>query len=59
MRTQNPQAIPVAPNVPLLDSTFLPGEEDWAVLESLNLRGSGFDDDDRFADFGVSAGDFD
>lgn len=60
MRTQHSQVIPAAPTVPLLDATFLPAEEDWAVLESLNLNGNGFDhDDDRFADFGVSAGDFD
>ena len=61
MRTQlqaNP--LPAASSVPLLDASFLPAEEDWAVLEAFCPGGSGFDpDDDRFAEFGVSAGDFD
>jgi hypothetical protein len=61
MRTQaTPGIVPAAPTVPLLDATFLPAEEDWAVLEGFLPNGAGFDpDDDRFADFGVSAGDFD
>jgi hypothetical protein len=47
-------------SVPLLDASFLPAEEDWAVLEALHANDFGFDDDeDRFAGLGVSAGDFD
>ena len=59
MRT--PQTAPALPaaTVPLLDASFLPAEEDWAVLESLHANDFGFDDDDRFAGFGVAAGDFD
>jgi hypothetical protein len=61
MRTQTSQGlVPAAPTVPLLDATFLPAEEDWAVLEAFTPRAGGFEiDDDRFAEFGVSAGDFD
>jgi hypothetical protein len=60
MRTPQPNPVrPEASTVPLLDASFLPAEEDWAVLEALNLNAGTFDDDDRFADFGVPAGDFD
>ena len=61
MRTQAPQSVvPAAPSVPLLDATFLPAEEDWAVLEAFCPNDGALDvDEDRFADFGVSAGDFD
>ena len=48
-----------AASVPLLDASFLPAEEDWAVLESIQAAGFGDDDEDRFAGLGVSAGDFD
>ena len=58
-----PQAVPaplLAPNVPLLDASFLPAEEEWEVLEALHARNGGFDaDDDHLAGFGVSAGDYD
>ena len=47
------------PPVPLLDASSLPAEEDWAVLEALQTGGDGLDpDEDRFADLGLSAGDF-
>jgi hypothetical protein len=47
------------PAVPLLDASFLPAEEDWAVLEALHSHADGLDpDEDRFADLGLSAGDF-
>jgi hypothetical protein len=47
-------------SIPLLDASFLPAEEDWAVLESLHANDIGFDDDDdRLAGLGVVAGDFD
>jgi len=61
MRTQSvPGLVPAAPSIPLLDATFLPAEEDWAVLEAFCPNAGGLDaDDDRFAEFGVSAGDFD
>jgi len=59
MRT--PQtAVPLpAASVPLLDASFLPAEEDWAVLESLHADFGLDDDEDRFAGLGLSAGDFD
>jgi hypothetical protein len=48
------------PSIPLLDASSLPAEEDWAVLEALGSAGDSFDpDEDRYAGFGVSAGDFD
>ena len=60
MRT--PRAAPLlAPSsaVPLLDASFLPAEEDWAVLEALHTNDGGLDaDEDRYADLGLSAGDF-
>ena len=60
MRT--PRAMPplaTSPAVPLLDASFLPAEEDWAVLEALHTNADGLDpDEDRFADLGLSAGDF-
>ncbi|HSV16878.1 MAG TPA: hypothetical protein VLR71_00610 [Casimicrobiaceae bacterium] len=46
-------------SVPLLDASFLPAEEDWAVLEALHANDFVDDDEDRFAGFGLSAGDFD
>jgi hypothetical protein len=58
MRTVNTGAS-VAPSVPLLDASFLPAEEEWEVIEALHASESGFDDDDRLAGFGLSAGDFD
>jgi hypothetical protein len=46
--------------VPLLDSSFLPGEEDWAVVEALHGANDGFDpDEDRYSGLGLAAGDFD
>ena len=48
-----------AASVPLLDASYLPGDEDWAVLESIQAAGFGDDDDDRYAGLGVAAGDFD
>jgi hypothetical protein len=49
----------MGPAVPLLDASFLPAEEDWAVLEALHASADGLDpDEDRFADLGLSAGDF-
>jgi hypothetical protein len=61
MRT--PQSVPAplpAVTVPLLDSSCLPAEEEWEVLEALNAHVDRFDaDEDRLAGFGVSAGDFD
>jgi hypothetical protein len=61
MRTPHvPPVPPATPTVPLLDDSSLPAEEDWAVLESLHPNAEGFDpDEDRFADLGFSAGDFD
>ncbi|HEY1327655.1 MAG TPA: hypothetical protein VGI14_12000 [Casimicrobiaceae bacterium] len=61
MRTPAAMPAPIAaPAVPLLDASYLPTEEDWALLEALNATGDGFDpDEDRFAGLGVSAGDFD
>ena len=48
-----------SPAVPLLDASFLPAEEDWALLESLHANADGLDpDEDRFAELGLSAGDF-
>ena len=46
-------------SVPLLDATFLPAEEDWAVLEALHANDLADDDEDRFAGLGLAAGDFD
>jgi len=48
-----------AASVPLLDASFLPAEEDWALLESIQGTGIGEDDEDRFSGLGVPAGDFD
>ena len=45
--------------MPLLDASFLPAEEEWEVIEALHASDGGFDDDDRLAGFGLSAGDFD
>ena len=39
-------------SVPLLDASFLPAEEDWAVLEALHANDFADDDEDRFAGFG-------
>ena len=60
MRTTQtmPTPLPVA-SVPLLDASFLPAEEDWAVLEALHADFGFDDDDDRFAGIGLAAGDFD
>jgi hypothetical protein len=38
--------IPSAPDVPMLDAADLPGEEDWAVLESLRHEREFADDSD-------------
>ena len=46
-------------SIPLLDASFLPAEEDWAVVESLHANDIGFDDDDPLAGLGVAAADFD
>ena len=46
-------------SVPLLDASFLPAEEDWAVLEALHANDLDDDDEDRFAGLGLAAGDFD
>lgn len=55
-RLVSPLAQPV---VPLLDASFLPAEEDWAVLGALETNDDGLDPvEDRFADLGLSAGDF-
>ena len=62
MRTPQhaPLMRPAGTTVPLLDASFLPAEEDWAVLEALYANDAGFDDDeDRFAGLGLAAGDFD
>jgi len=61
MRTVNSTtATVIAPSVPLLDASFLPAEEEWEVIEALHANDGGFDgDEDRLADFGLSAGDFD
>jgi len=60
MRTPSEPLLRIAStSVPLLDASFLPAEEDWAVLEALHANESGFDDDDdRFAGLGLAAGDF-
>jgi hypothetical protein len=60
MRTPQhaPLMRPAGTTVPLLDASFLPAEEDWAVLESLQANGLD-DDEDRFAGLGLAAGDFD
>ena len=48
---------PATPKVPMLDASDLPGEEDWAVVESLTFgSGIGLESDpdaDRFADVTV------
>jgi hypothetical protein len=60
MRTPSPLPEPRLPSIPLLDASSLPAEEDWAVLEALQSTGDSFDpDEDRYAGFGVTAGDFD
>jgi hypothetical protein len=61
MRTPSATLAPIsATAVPLLDASYLPAEEDWALLESLNAGGNGFDpDEDRLAGLGLAAGDFD
>ncbi|MGH8802571.1 MAG: hypothetical protein ACREX6_09820 [Casimicrobiaceae bacterium] len=48
------------PSIPVLDASYLPVEEDWAVLEALHGSNDNFDpDDDRYAVFGVITGHFD
>ena len=61
MRTPPATPAPIAAaTVPLLDASFLPAEEDWALLEALNANGDGFDpDEDRLAGLGLAAGDVD
>ena len=61
MRTPPATPAPItAPIVPLLDASYLPAEEDWALLEALNANGDRFDpDEDRLAGLGLAAGDFD
>lgn len=61
MRTPRATPAPItASRVPLLDASYLPAEEDWALLEALHANGDGFDpDEDRLAGLGVAAGDFD
>ena len=46
----------MAPAFPLLESSDLPGAEDWSVLESLHCDDSFELDDDRFATISVAAG---
>jgi hypothetical protein len=58
MRTRIAQPLQT-PAVPLLDASFLPADEEWEVLEALHASGDGLDPvEDRFADLGLSAGDF-
>ena len=58
MRTVMPGTF-AAPSIPLLDSTYLPAAEDWAVVESLGNCGfDGDPDDDRFAAMSVGADSF-
>lgn len=64
MRTSTSPAAAVAPRTsstaPLLDASYLPAEEDWALLEALNAGGDRFDpDEDRLAGLGLSPGEFD
>jgi hypothetical protein len=47
------------PTIPLLDASSLPSDDDWALLESINVHAdAGVDfepDSDRFGRFNVSA----
>ncbi len=53
-------ALLAARGVPLLDASFLPAEEDWAVVGALNADDDRFDaNDDHYADLGFLAGAFD
>lgn len=45
---------PITPRFPLLESSDLPGAEDWSVIESLHFNDSQDLDDDRFATLAVA-----
>ena len=46
----------ITPSFPLLESSDLPGSEDWSVLEGLHCEGSFDEEDDRFATLNVASG---